>query len=64
MTRYYRKPMLLIEFDQNKPFDLQVRTYLYKVSFIQVPTYVQSFNDAMQRSVYRLYKYIRGVHLR
>lgn len=24
MTRYYAKPMLLIEFDQNKPFDLQV----------------------------------------
>lgn len=24
MTRHYAKPMLLIEFDQNKPFDLQV----------------------------------------
>lgn len=28
MTRYYAKPMLLIEFDQNKPFDLQGRYYL------------------------------------
>lgn len=25
MTRYYSKPMLLIEFDKDKPFDLQVR---------------------------------------
>lgn len=24
MTRYYKKPLLLIEFDQNKPFHLQV----------------------------------------
>ena len=24
MTRHYTKPMLLIEFDQNKPFHLQV----------------------------------------
>ncbi|XP_065217330.1 DNA repair endonuclease XPF isoform X2 [Planococcus citri] len=30
MTRYYAKPMLLIEFDQNKPFDLQGRYYLSK----------------------------------
>nr|CAD7202391.1 unnamed protein product [Timema douglasi] len=28
MTRYYAKPMLLIEFDQNKPFALQGRFYV------------------------------------
>lgn len=28
MTRYYAKPILLIEFDQNKPFALQVRYLL------------------------------------
>ncbi|XP_075228902.1 DNA repair endonuclease XPF mei-9 [Lycorma delicatula] len=28
MTRYYSKPILLIEFDQNKPFVLQGRYYL------------------------------------
>ncbi|XP_039287620.1 DNA repair endonuclease XPF [Nilaparvata lugens] len=28
MTRYYQKPILLIEFDQNKPFALQGRYYL------------------------------------
>lgn len=28
MTRHYAKPMLLIEFDQNKPFALQVITVL------------------------------------
>lgn len=27
MTRYYAKPMLLIEFDQNKPFGLQVKFF-------------------------------------
>lgn len=26
MTRYYKRPILLIEFDQNKPFYLQVWT--------------------------------------
>lgn len=30
MCRYYTKPILLIEFDQNKPFDLQGRFYLSK----------------------------------
>lgn len=28
MTRYYTKPVLLIEFDENKPFMLQGRYYL------------------------------------
>lgn len=28
MTRYYKQPILLIEFDQNKPFHLQGRYYL------------------------------------
>ncbi|KAK7047730.1 DNA repair endonuclease XPF [Halocaridina rubra] len=28
MTRYYKRPMLLIEFDENKPFYLQGRYYL------------------------------------
>ena len=27
MTRFYAKPMLLIEFDSNKPFALQVEFY-------------------------------------
>ena len=27
MTRYYKRPMLLIEFDENKPFYLQVNPY-------------------------------------
>ncbi|KAL5241016.1 hypothetical protein ACI65C_008426 [Semiaphis heraclei] len=30
MCRHYTKPILLIEFDQNKPFDLQGRFYLSK----------------------------------
>ena len=30
MTRFYARPMLLIEFDQNKPFALQGRYYLSK----------------------------------
>lgn len=31
MCRHYVKPILLIEFDQNKPFDLQVIVlYFYK----------------------------------
>ncbi|XP_031784580.1 DNA repair endonuclease XPF isoform X2 [Nasonia vitripennis] len=30
MTRYYAKPMLLIEFDQNKPFGLQGNYYVSK----------------------------------
>ena len=30
MTRFYSRPMLLIEFDQNKPFALQGRYYLSK----------------------------------
>jgi DNA excision repair protein ERCC-4 len=30
MTRFYAKPMLLIEFDQNKPFALQGKYYLSK----------------------------------
>ena len=36
MCRYYTKPILLIEFDQNKPFDLQViflLNYIYKGYF-------------------------------
>lgn len=28
MTRHYAKPMLLIEFDQNKPFCFQVYIYI------------------------------------
>ena len=28
MTRFYARPMLLIEFDQNKPFALQGKYYL------------------------------------
>ncbi|KAG0721241.1 DNA repair endonuclease XPF [Chionoecetes opilio] len=28
MTRYYKRPILLIEFDQNKPFHLQGRYFL------------------------------------
>ena len=28
MMRFYAKPMLLIEFDQNKPFALQGKYYL------------------------------------
>lgn len=27
MTRYYKRPILLIEFDQNKPFHLQVSNW-------------------------------------
>ena len=30
MTRFYARPMLLIEFDQNKPFALQGKYYLSK----------------------------------
>merc|ERR1711874_48800 len=30
MTRFYARPMLLIEFDQNKPFSLQGKYYLSK----------------------------------
>ena len=30
MTRFYTRPMLLIEFDQNKPFALQGKYYLSK----------------------------------
>ena len=26
MTRYYKRPILLIEFEEGKPFSLQVRT--------------------------------------
>ena len=33
MTRYYSKPMLLIEFDQNKPFCFQVCFFI----IIKVP---------------------------
>jgi len=29
MCRHYTKPILLIEFDQNKPFDLQVPNNLF-----------------------------------
>ena len=28
MTRHYKRPMLLIEFDENKSFSLQVRASL------------------------------------
>lgn len=31
MCRHYTKPILLIEFDQNKPFDLQVIFLLHRV---------------------------------
>lgn len=31
MCRHYMKPILLIEFDQNKPFDLQVTSLLIYV---------------------------------
>jgi len=31
MCRHYTKPILLIEFDQNKPFDLQVIFLIYHV---------------------------------
>lgn len=34
MTRHYTKPMLLIEFDQNKPFHLQVRLIFYFDEFV------------------------------
>jgi len=30
MTRHYAKPMLLIEFDQNKPFSFQVSNLIKK----------------------------------
>lgn len=30
MTRHYAKPMLLIEFDKDKPFDLQVSDSFFK----------------------------------
>lgn len=36
MTRHYKKPVLLIEFDENKPFSLQVLEYI-------VTTYVLWF---------------------
>jgi len=34
MCRHYTKPILLIEFDQNKPFDLQVIFMFYNVIII------------------------------
>ena len=34
MTRFYAKPMLLIEFDSNKPFALQGKYYLSKVNVV------------------------------
>ena len=33
MTRYYKKPILLIEFDQNKPFYLQVSSNNFLTKF-------------------------------
>lgn len=40
MTRYYNKPILLIEFDQNKPFHLQVSTLLFNSDEINNNTQV------------------------
>lgn len=39
MCRYYTKPILLIEFDQNKPFDLQVVIFYFFILFIYILTY-------------------------
>lgn len=36
MCRHYMKPILLIEFDQNKPFDLQV---IYRSNIFLIYTY-------------------------
>lgn len=36
MCRYYTKPILLIEFDQNKPFDLQVIFFLCYVYILKL----------------------------
>lgn len=42
MTRYYAKPMLLIEFDQNKPFDLQVNERYY-LSLVKCTGFIYNF---------------------
>ena len=36
MTRYYKKPVLLIEFDEGKPFALQVSLLKINVAILQV----------------------------
>lgn len=36
MTRFYSKPILLIEFDQNKPFHLQVSVFLVSLYFKEI----------------------------
>lgn len=35
MTRHYKKPVLLIEFDENQPFSLQVQLHTHTVAMLQ-----------------------------